>query len=157
MMIIMRGVQIGIIIALPISGLLSSAPLGWELVYYSLAMLALSMAIISGTLTASSPGDHQAKEIKRPWREILKSLRFWVVASAHASSNAIFVFFIVHTPSYLMTYGMSLENLINLSGAFGIVMGLTVLPNFPREWSCPAILVVTAILALLGFQFCGFL
>lgn len=54
------GVQLGIIIAFPISGLLSSAPLGWELVYYSLAMLALSMAIISGTLTASSPGEHQA-------------------------------------------------------------------------------------------------
>ncbi|XP_022837722.1 putative inorganic phosphate cotransporter [Spodoptera litura] len=216
--LIYGGVQIGIITALPISGLLSSAPLGWELVYYALAMLALSMAIISGTLTASSPGDHQAvgdaemefikstlvnykkKEINRPWREILKSMRFWAVAGAHASSNAIFVFFIVHTPSYLLTYGLSLENsawysmfpfiamaatytvlspfidwvytiryihyifsasffrkLINGLGAFGIVMGLTVLPNFPREWSCPAILVVTAILALLGFQFCGFL
>lgn len=54
------GIQIGIILALPLSGKLTTAPLGWELVYYVLAMLGLSMAVISGALTASSPDQHQA-------------------------------------------------------------------------------------------------
>ncbi|XP_063892062.1 putative inorganic phosphate cotransporter [Helicoverpa armigera] len=216
--VVYGGVQLGIIIALPISGLLSSAPLGWELVYYSLAMLALSMSIISGTLTASSPGEHQAvgdaekefiretlksyqkKEISRPWRDILKSPHFWAATAAHVSSNALFIFFLVHAPAYLMTYGLSLQDsawysmfpfiamaaaylvmspfidwvysirylhyifspsffrkVINSLGAFGIVMGLTMLPNFPREWSCQAIIVFTAILAQLALQYCGFL
>lgn len=56
----LSGVQIGIIIALPVAGLISAAALGWELVYYALAMMGLAMAVISGTLTASSPEDHQA-------------------------------------------------------------------------------------------------
>ncbi|KAJ8721775.1 hypothetical protein PYW08_004177 [Mythimna loreyi] len=212
------GVQLGIIIALPIAGLLSSAPLGWELVYYSLAMLALSMAIISGTLTASSPGEHQAvgdaekefisstlnsykkKEINRPWQDILKSPQFWAVTGVHAASNALFIFFLTYVPAYLMMYGIPLEDsawysmlpfismasvyivlspifdwlytiryihyifsasfyrkVINGLGAFGIVMGLTMLPNFPREWSYPAIITLSAILGLMGLQFCGFL
>lgn len=52
--------QLGIILALPLSGFFAQMPLGWELVYYALAMLALSMAVIYGVLTASTPEKHEA-------------------------------------------------------------------------------------------------
>ncbi|XP_026735215.1 putative inorganic phosphate cotransporter [Trichoplusia ni] len=212
------GIQIGIILALPLSGKLTTAPLGWELVYYVLAMLGLSMAVISGALTASSPDQHQAigdaekefiqenlnyyrkKELQRPWREILRSSRLWALVGAHAACNAVFIFFLVHLPAYLMMYGLSLKDsawysmfpfiamslsyliispiidwvysiqyfnyifnasffrkVINALGAFGIVMGLTMIPNLPLEWSRSIIVILTAILGLLGFQFCGLL
>lgn len=50
----------GIIVSLPISGLLSEARLGWELVYYAQGMLALSMAAVWTLLTAGGPEQHQA-------------------------------------------------------------------------------------------------
>lgn len=54
------GVHLGVILAFPISGFLLCLPLGWELIYYALAMIILSMAVVIGTLTASSPEEHRA-------------------------------------------------------------------------------------------------
>ncbi|XP_059058441.1 putative inorganic phosphate cotransporter [Achroia grisella] len=58
--ILYLGLLVGIIVALPIIGIVSEARLGWELIYYSLAMMAFSMGTICVLLTASSPNKHQA-------------------------------------------------------------------------------------------------
>lgn len=54
------GVLLGLIIGPPVAGVISESALGWELIFYSLAMMALSMAAICFALTANSPGQHQA-------------------------------------------------------------------------------------------------
>ncbi|CAB3221225.1 unnamed protein product [Arctia plantaginis] len=216
--LIYSGVQLGIITALPLAGLISAAALGWELVYYALSMMGLSMAVISGTLTASSPEDHPAvgdtekefirknlecyrkKDLPIPWHAILTSSKLWALIFAHAASSTLFIFYVAYLPAYIMTFGLSLKEsswycmwpfltmsityiilrpttewifglkylnyicstqlfrkTINTIGAFGIVMGLTTVQNFPSQWNWATIIVLAAILGLLGMQFCGFL
>lgn len=53
-------ILLGTVIAFPISGYLSQTRLGWELIFYSQAMMTLSMAAIWALLTAGSPDSHQA-------------------------------------------------------------------------------------------------
>ncbi|XP_072948849.1 putative inorganic phosphate cotransporter [Epargyreus clarus] len=121
------GMFLGTIIALPISGMISEAKLGWELIFYSQAMMTLSFAIVWALLTASSPDQHHAvgdkekefinealsscrkKCLRKPWRRIIKSPQFWGVACAHAASNALFVFYLVEAPEYLITKGLTLK------------------------------------------------
>ncbi|XP_052747646.1 putative inorganic phosphate cotransporter isoform X2 [Galleria mellonella] len=58
--IIFMGLLLGMILALPVIGIISEARLGWELIYYSLAMMAFSIGAICILLTANSPNKHQA-------------------------------------------------------------------------------------------------
>ncbi|KOB64701.1 Sodium-dependent phosphate transporter, partial [Operophtera brumata] len=150
------GIQLGIIIALPLSGLFSHMPLGWELVYYSLAILALSMAVIYGVLTASSPEKHEAigdKE-KDAWFTMFPFMAMWLMNLMTAPtlgwiSNLRLVGYILNVTNF--------RKLINGLGASGIVIGLTVLSNLPAEWLSSAVILLTATLGLLGIQFSGFL
>ncbi|KAL4708198.1 hypothetical protein ACJJTC_005340 [Scirpophaga incertulas] len=212
------GMQLGILVSLPVAGILAEARLGWELIFYSLAMMLLSMAIICGLLTASSPDKHQAvgdseKEyvrealsyckkrcIQMPWRRVLKTRQFWGVTCAHAAVNAIVIFYLADVPAYLRMLNISIKDcglytmltfaskwamflsssptldwlsgfsyfshlfsvtyfrkLINACGAFGAVIGLSILPNLVPDWSNFAIVVLSAILASVGFQLSGFL
>lgn len=54
------GLHFGVIIAYPTCGNLASSYLGWELIYYILATMALSGTVVWTLLTASSPEDHPA-------------------------------------------------------------------------------------------------
>ncbi|CAK1579849.1 unnamed protein product [Parnassius mnemosyne] len=121
------GLYLGIIAALPLSGLLSETRLGWELIFYSQAIMTLSMAAMWGLLTASSPDEHQAvgdsekeyiketlacyrmKRLQKPWRNILRSRQIWAIVCAHAASNILFVFYLVDIPLYLKSKGLSLK------------------------------------------------
>ncbi|XP_045448058.1 putative inorganic phosphate cotransporter [Melitaea cinxia] len=125
--LIQGAILLGTIIALPISGLLSQAQLGWELIFYTEAMITLSMAAMWVLLTASTPDRHQAmgdtekefikqalacykkKKLQKPWRRILKSKGFWAVASAHSAASATFVFFLVNIPAFLFSFNSSLK------------------------------------------------
>ncbi|XP_047503567.1 putative inorganic phosphate cotransporter [Pieris napi] len=124
--IVQGGLILGIMIGLPISGLISEARLGWELVFYSQAMMTFSMAVIWGLLTASRPDKHKAvgdwesefiketskfyrkKTLKNPWRRVLRTRQFWAIAGSHAVSNAIFIFFLVNIPAYLKGFQLPL-------------------------------------------------
>lgn len=62
-------------------------PLGWELVYYALAILALSMAVIYGVLTASTPEKHDAigdkeKEFLNEAQSYYSKVRTFVIVEA---------------------------------------------------------------------------
>lgn len=46
--------------AFPVAGAISASALGWELVFYSLAMMTLSAAAVWALLTAGRPADHPA-------------------------------------------------------------------------------------------------
>ncbi|XP_068633482.1 putative inorganic phosphate cotransporter [Battus philenor] len=121
------GIYLGMIAALPLAGLMTESRLGWELLFYSQAMMTLSMAAIWSLLTAASPDQHQAvgdfekefikeasagyreKRLQKPWRSILKSRQVWAVACAHAAGNALFIFYLVNVPLYIRTMGFTLK------------------------------------------------
>ncbi|XP_028173130.1 putative inorganic phosphate cotransporter [Ostrinia furnacalis] len=216
--VVYGGVLLGIIVALPVSGIISEARLGWELVMYSLGMLAVSCGAVCCLFTASTPKNHQAigdaevefleralsfyrkKNLPVPWRRVLKTREFWAVACAHAACSAIFVFYLVAVPAFLKVLNASLKDcaiytvlpfvtmwamyvttsptfdwlsrlgyvavianlsyfrkLINAMGAFGMAIGLTILPNLVPDWSNFVIIVLTATLGLAGLQLSGFL
>ncbi|RVE43976.1 hypothetical protein evm_011379 [Chilo suppressalis] len=122
------GLQLGVILSLYVAGILSESRLGWELIFYSLAMATLSMAVVCALLTASSPEDHQAvgdeekeyiketqslyrkRPIILPWRTVLKTRQFWAVICAHAASNAVFIFYLVDVPVYLAVLNVSIKD-----------------------------------------------
>ncbi|XP_053609770.1 putative inorganic phosphate cotransporter [Plodia interpunctella] len=120
------GVLFGIIIGLPVAGRVSEEELGWELIYYSLAMISLSMAVITFALTASSPDEHPAlgesekeflesvvtssnKKNTVSWREIFKSPQFWGIAFAHVFSNTAFIFYLTDVPLFLRIFRLTLR------------------------------------------------
>ncbi|XP_045772827.1 putative inorganic phosphate cotransporter [Maniola jurtina] len=125
--IIQGAILLGTIISLPISGLLTESRLSWELVFYSQAMMTLSMAVIWGLLTASSPERHQAigdtekefireslagyrqKKLQRPWQRILQTKQFWALAVAHSAANVLFVFFLFEIPAFLQSLQLSIR------------------------------------------------
>ncbi|XP_026315266.1 putative inorganic phosphate cotransporter [Hyposmocoma kahamanoa] len=122
------GTVIGVVVSLPISGLISESRLGWELIFYTQAMMMLSMAAIWGLLTSSSPERHHAvgdkekeyirenleryrkKSLDVPWRSILKSRPFWGLACSHAASNAIYIFYLTELPHFFKIFGTSLRD-----------------------------------------------
>ncbi|KAL0839184.1 hypothetical protein ABMA28_017152 [Loxostege sticticalis] len=215
--VVYGGVLLGIIVAIPVSGLITESRLGWELVMYSLGMLALSAGTVCFLFTASTPRSHQAigdaevefleralsfyrkKCVPVPWRRVLKTKQFWAVACAHAANNCIFVFYLVEVPAFLKVLNAPLKDcaiytvlplvtmwamyvttsptldwmsrlgyvtyiakltyfrkLINAMGAFGIAIGLTILPNMVPGWSNFVIIVLTATFGLVGLQLSGF-
>ncbi|CAH2096619.1 unnamed protein product [Euphydryas editha] len=125
--LVQGAILLGTIIALPTSGLLSQAQLGWELIFYSQAMIMLSMAAMWALLTASTPDRHQAigdaekdfikqalacyrkKKLQKPWRRIFQSKQFWAIVFAHSASNATFIFFLVNVPAFLYSFNSSLK------------------------------------------------
>ncbi|KPI98330.1 Putative inorganic phosphate cotransporter [Papilio xuthus] len=125
--IIDTGSYVGMIVALPASGWLSGSRLGWELIAYAQATLALSLAVLWALLTAASPEQHHAcpdaereyikeasagyrKKMQRvPWRSMLRCRRVAGLALAHAANNALFVFYLVDVPLYLKSTGLSLQ------------------------------------------------
>ncbi|XP_038210031.1 putative inorganic phosphate cotransporter [Zerene cesonia] len=137
--LIQGGLLLGIIIALPLSGVLSESTLSWELIFYSQAMMTFSMAAVWGLLTASSPEKHKAigdsesefireaircyreKKTKKPWRLVIRTHEFWSIAVVHASTNAIFTFFLADMPAYLKTFKLSLpdESIRDVTQNFG--------------------------------------
>ncbi|XP_012545207.2 putative inorganic phosphate cotransporter isoform X2 [Bombyx mori] len=147
------GIQLGIIIGLPISGLLSQTRLGWEFIYYALAMATLSMAVVIGTLTASSFEGHQAmgdgekefirdamtlykkKKLIRPFRSILECKKFWAVTVAHSASNALFIFYLIFVPVFLETLNVSLKDATFYTMMSFLTMWLVYLTTSPTvEW-----------------------
>ncbi|CAH0715887.1 unnamed protein product, partial [Brenthis ino] len=131
--IIQGAILLGTVIAFPISGYLFQTRLGWELIFYSQAMMTLSMAAIWALLTAGSPGSHQAigneekdfirqalstyrkKKQINPWRQILRTKTFWALALSHSAASAIFIFFVVEVPAFLLILNSSLRTSSSLA------------------------------------------
>ncbi|XP_046965520.1 putative inorganic phosphate cotransporter isoform X1 [Vanessa cardui] len=212
------GILLGTIVALPLSGLMSQARLGWELIFYAQAMLTLSMGAVWALLTASTPDQHHAigdaekefikealacykkKKLRKPWRRIMESKAFWAIASAHSAATATFIFFLVEIPAFLYSINSSIKTsswqtalplasmwavyiltaptidiiyrvgyadylfdikyyrkIINCLGTFGIVIGLTIVPNLVSNWNHWGVVILMGTLSLLGLQFSGFL
>ncbi|KAG7308956.1 hypothetical protein JYU34_006233 [Plutella xylostella] len=118
--IVYGGIQLGTIVAFPVAGAISASALGWELVFYSLAMMTLSAAAVWALLTAGRPADHPAvgdkekefidealkcykqKQLKTPWGQMLRSGATWGLAAAHVGCSVVVTFFLTEVPAYLV-------------------------------------------------------
>ncbi|XP_041979104.1 putative inorganic phosphate cotransporter [Aricia agestis] len=119
--------HLGTIIAFPISGALTRARLGWELVCYAQAMGTLAVATMWVLLTSSTPDKHEAvgdkekemirdametykqKNLPLPWRRIVRSRNFWGLAGARAASNVLFIFCLTELPALFYSLNRSVE------------------------------------------------
>ncbi|OWR49786.1 putative inorganic phosphate cotransporter [Danaus plexippus plexippus] len=126
--LIQGAIILGTIIALPVSGIISESRLGWELIFYSQAMMTLSTATLWVLLTSSTPETHHAigdtekeyirrslscyrqNKLHKPWRNILQTKQFWAIASAHTAANVLYVFFLVELSSFLVSMDLSIKN-----------------------------------------------
>ncbi|KAI5639155.1 major facilitator superfamily domain-containing protein [Phthorimaea operculella] len=130
------GTQLGIILGMPVSGLLASTPLGWPLIYYAMAGLMVFAAALWYFFTASTPDQHRFmtlreqeyieqnlnkskndKRIPTPWLAIFKSRSLWALTIGHVGVAYGFIMFFVDLPTYLEKgLHISLKNSAALSG-----------------------------------------
>ncbi|KAL4720973.1 hypothetical protein ACJJTC_006916 [Scirpophaga incertulas] len=117
--IIYGGVQIGIIIAMPLSGILAESAMGWKLIFYTISGILLGNSLIWYSFAASSPREHRmiskkekafieaglnvlkGKPPPAPWKQILKSKATWALLAPQMGFTVCFVLFFVETPTYL--------------------------------------------------------
>ncbi|CAH2096599.1 unnamed protein product [Euphydryas editha] len=117
--IVYGGIQIGIIVAMPLSGVLAETKMGWKLIFYVISGILVVTACIWVFLGASSPGDHRlinkeekeyiesglnvasGKALKTPWKEIFTTKGFWALLFTHIGSVIGFALFFVDMPTYL--------------------------------------------------------
>ncbi|XP_054719610.1 sialin-like [Uloborus diversus] len=119
--IIFTGSQIGNVIAMPISGWLSSSDVlgGWPSVFYVFGTIGCIWFVFWAFLIHETPfrhpkiskselkyfeeskGNNQNKKPKTPWRSIFTSLPMWAVVVAHFGHNFGFLILLTELPSYL--------------------------------------------------------
>lgn len=51
--------NLGSVIGMPVSGLLSDTKLGWTMIFYAMAGLMVVTSVVWQLLTASTPGEHR--------------------------------------------------------------------------------------------------
>ncbi|XP_047503568.1 putative inorganic phosphate cotransporter [Pieris napi] len=113
------GCQLGIVIAMPVSGLLAATDLGWKLIFYGISALMFVEAFIWHFFAASSPGEHRLitykereyiesdlnsggpSNLRTPWLNILKTRGFWGTLAGHIGSSVVYMLFFVDMPTYL--------------------------------------------------------
>ncbi|KAL0839187.1 hypothetical protein ABMA28_017155 [Loxostege sticticalis] len=133
--IVSGGVQLGTIIAMPVSGVLAETELGWKVIFYTMSGLLFFNAAIWYWFSASSPGEHRmiSKEERQyienglnstgsqrtmatPWKQMLTTVPVWAILATHIGSAMSFVLFFVDMPTYLEKgLQLSLKNSASLS------------------------------------------
>ncbi|XP_038210030.1 putative inorganic phosphate cotransporter, partial [Zerene cesonia] len=142
--IVYGGSQIGIVIAMPLSGLLAASAMGWKLIFYTISAIMFANAFIWYFFAASTPGQHRlmsvrereyiesglntttSKSFHTPWRCILTTKAFWAVLAAHVGCSIVYILFFVDMPTYLEKgLKISLTNSATLSALpyIGMLIG----------------------------------
>ncbi|VVD05417.1 unnamed protein product [Leptidea sinapis] len=68
--IVYSGPQIGIMIGMPLCGILSATAMGWKLIFYTISAIMFVQAAVWWYFAASTPGDH--KMISKPEKEYIE-------------------------------------------------------------------------------------
>ncbi|KAJ8721774.1 hypothetical protein PYW08_004176 [Mythimna loreyi] len=134
--IVYSGSQIGVIIAMPLSGLLAESALGWKMIFYVTSAIMFLTAALWYWFAASTPGEHSMmteeeknyiemgldtstetrRTQKTPWREIFRTPALWAIVASHTGGSAVFILFFVDLPTYLERgMNISLRNSATLS------------------------------------------
>ncbi|KAJ8731683.1 hypothetical protein PYW07_004847 [Mythimna separata] len=134
--IVYSGSQIGVIIAMPLSGLLAETALGWKMIFYVTSAIMFLTAALWYWFAASTPGEHSMmteeektyiemgldtstetrRTQKTPWREIFRTPGLWAIMASHVGGSAVFILFFVDLPTYLERgMNISLRNSASLS------------------------------------------
>ncbi|CAH2096596.1 unnamed protein product [Euphydryas editha] len=91
--IVYGGIQIGIMIAMSLSGVLAETKMGWKLIFY----------VISGRKKNIEAGLNVAsgKDLKTPWKQIFTIKGFWALLFTHIGAVITFTMFFIDMPTYL--------------------------------------------------------
>ncbi|XP_046965521.1 putative inorganic phosphate cotransporter isoform X2 [Vanessa cardui] len=128
------GTQMGIIIAMPVSGVLAETQMGWKLIFYTVSCIMFVTAAIWAFFSANSPRDHRlmtneereyierglnvanSKVLRTPWKQIFTTKALWAIMLSHFGCAIGFVLFFVDMPTYLERgLQISLKNSASLS------------------------------------------
>ncbi|XP_041979105.1 putative inorganic phosphate cotransporter [Aricia agestis] len=117
--VIYAGGHLGVIIAMPVSGLLAETALGWRSIFYAVSAITGGVAALWYCFAASSPREHrlmteeERSYIERdlhisekgsahiPWRRILSTRSLWAVVVTHIGGSCSYILFFVDMPTYL--------------------------------------------------------
>ncbi|XP_048478541.1 putative inorganic phosphate cotransporter [Plutella xylostella] len=150
--------NLGIIISMPLAGVLSETVLGWKLIFYVSAAVLLAVAAAWARWAASCPAQHplmteaermyiekdmpytceEQPSVKVPWRYIVRCRGFWAILAAHQAFSISHIFFFVDMPTYLEKgLDISLQKSAWLSALpyVGMLLG-----SFFSAWLCGALL-----------------
>ncbi|CAG9786470.1 unnamed protein product [Diatraea saccharalis] len=167
------GVQVGTIIAMPLSGVLAETYVGWTLIFYTMAGILFFNMGLWYWFSASSPGEHKMiskeerqyimsslnssgseKSMRTPWKKILTSVPLFAILISHMACNTSFALFFLDMPTYLERgLQISLKNVT----MFGIAAGLVGLSFVNPENKSSAILAIVITLTMSGFTTAGFM
>ncbi|VVC39796.1 Hypothetical protein CINCED_3A021879 [Cinara cedri] len=121
---VVSGIQLGTMIALAISGILSSSSMGWPIVYYMSGAAGLTWAVLWLLLGAESLSKHrfvgqaEADYIRAslsntvghkielsttPWKFIFTSMPVWATTVAHIGHNWGFWLLLTEMPTFMNT------------------------------------------------------
>ncbi|GFS87265.1 hypothetical protein NPIL_331311 [Nephila pilipes] len=121
--IIGLGMPIGNILAMPLSGFMSSIDMfgGWPSTFYLFGSVGIVWFMFWSLFVYETPNDHPhisqeefafiqqhkstslQKKDNIPWRDILTSLPMWAVVVAHFGHNYAFLMFLTDLPTYFST------------------------------------------------------
>ncbi|KAG8180930.1 hypothetical protein JTE90_013936 [Oedothorax gibbosus] len=155
--VIFTGAQIGNVIALPVSGWLSSSDIlgGWPSVFYVFGTIGCVWFVFWSVFVYEQPADNPAiskeellyiqlnKEDKQnkspssiPWKCIFTSLPMWAVIVAHFGHNFGFLILLTEMPTYLSTIlHFNLKENGALSAVPYIVQAMTAwAASFVADW-----------------------
>lgn len=111
------GMHVGVILALPLSGVLSASQFGWPSVFYLFGSLGIVWFILWVLLAYNSPQEHpyisgseldfiissmpeEDKNTYTPWLEIFKSVPNWAIIVAHFCQNWLWYMLLTDLPLY---------------------------------------------------------
>ncbi|RZB39599.1 inorganic phosphate cotransporter [Asbolus verrucosus] len=129
------GGPLGTVIALPVTGVISSSSVGWPVAFYLYGGLGIGWSILWGLMGADSPAKHggisdeekqyieggivseeEKKELPTPWTSIFTSMPFIAILVAHCGQNWGFWTLLTEIPSYMdniMEYNIKDNSLLS--------------------------------------------
>ncbi|XP_050679099.1 putative inorganic phosphate cotransporter isoform X2 [Leptidea sinapis] len=153
--IVYSGPQIGIMIGMPLCGILSATAMGWKLIFYTISAIMFLQAAVWWYFAASTPGDHKMiskpekeyiekalntarpKKFRTPWRCILTTKAFWAALVAHSGCSMVYVLFFTDMATYLERgLHISLSNSASLSALpyIGMLVGNVATSMVCERW-----------------------
>ncbi|XP_058803314.1 putative inorganic phosphate cotransporter [Phymastichus coffea] len=154
--LVMNGQPFGIVVTMPISGVVAASGIGWPSVFYIFGAVAIAWSVLFFYLGADRPSDHpricptevnyinnslgnsckieQVKKSKVPWKSILTSLPMWSILIVHSGYSFGFYLLLTKLPAYMknaLNYDISSSGLV--SALPYLMMWLM---GFPISWIC---------------------
>ncbi|XP_023245213.1 putative inorganic phosphate cotransporter [Copidosoma floridanum] len=152
--LVMNAGTFGMVLTLPVSGVLCASRLGWPSVFYLISACGVAWSILFFYLGSDMPSEHpticpnemryidgslgrldkasRSEKPRVPWKAILTSFPMWAIVIVHSGSNWGFYVLFTQMPTY-MKYVLSFD--VQHSGLVSALPYLAMwLIGFPISW-----------------------